>query len=105
MLEEYMKPHKALIARYGGEEFVAVIKNKSHEEIMDSLELLHKSIAEHEFNLNGSSIYTSVSVGVSSYPALSKKPYDLLTRADRAMYYSKEHGRNRITIDDEKLYE
>ena len=105
MLEEYMKPHKALIARYGGEEFVAVIKNKSYKEIMDSLELLHKSIAEHEFILNGSSIYTSVSVGVSSYPALSKKPYDLLTRADRAMYYSKEHGRNRITIDDEKLFE
>lgn len=105
LLEEHMKEHKALIARYGGEEFVAVIKNKSYDQIKDSLERLHKSIADYEFDCNGKKIHTSVSVGVSGYPLTCDNPYELLTRADRAMYYSKEHGRARITVDNEKLYE
>lgn len=104
LLGEVMGEHKALIARYGGEEFVAVVKNKTYLDIQDSIEKLHKTIADYEFDLHGEKIHTSVSIGVSTYPNTCDKPYELLTRADRAMYYSKEHGRNRITIDDIKLY-
>lgn len=105
LFEEHMKEHKALIARYGGEEFVAVIKDKSYNQIKESLEKLHKSIADYEFEFKGKKIHTSVSVGVSAYPDICDNPYDLLTKADRAMYYSKEHGRARITVDDKELFE
>ena len=105
LLGEYMGEHKALIARYGGEEFVAVVKNKTYSEIQESVEGLHKAIADYEFDFKGQKIHTSVSIGVSECPGTCNKPYELLTRADRAMYYSKEHGRARITVDSDKLYE
>lgn len=105
LLSEIMGEHKALIARYGGEEFVAVVKNKTYLQIQDSVEKLHKAIAEYEFDFKDKKIHTSVSIGVSTYPDTCNKPYELLTRADRAMYYSKEHGRARITVDNENLYE
>ena len=49
-------------------------------------------------------LYTSrASVGVASYPQTCANPGELLTRADWAMYHSKKNGRDRITIDSEKI--
>ena len=39
------------------------------------------------------------SMGIASYPETCSDINDVLDRSDKAMYYSKEHGRGRITID------
>ena len=40
----------------------------------------------------------TVSIGLTSYRA-GDRPEDLLHRADGALYASKDHGRNRFSVD------
>jgi diguanylate cyclase (GGDEF)-like protein len=48
-------------------------------------------------------VFVQISVGVAAYPETADDPNLLLNRADVAMYYSKQHGRNRVTVDSEKV--
>lgn len=83
------------IARYGGEEFIILLRCRASE----ALEWAEKIRAEVE-----KSISLTVSIGVSSViPSLSGSPRGadrLISRADEALYLSKEGGRNRVTYLD-----
>ena len=60
-------------------------------------------IRSEEVVYEGKHISVRASVGVASYPQTCANPGELLTRADWAMYHSKKNGRDRITIDSEKI--
>jgi diguanylate cyclase (GGDEF)-like protein len=40
----------------------------------------------------------TVSIGISSFPNHAKETTSLISAADKALYRSKESGRNRITV-------
>ncbi len=101
------REYDGLAVRYGGEEFVLVLPNKSSAEAEKIVRQLHKNIKESMLLYEGKEhveeVYIDISIGVSSYPEIAKNSQKLLTRADNAMYYSKKHGRGRVTIDSSDL--
>ena len=81
-----------LLFRYGGEEFAAVLSDTSLEAALTVLERFRETVAHHKFaQLN----QVTVTIGVTqiSHGLEAEK---LVERADRAMYYGKNHGRNQV---------
>lgn len=95
--------HGGITARYGGEEFVIVFPDKGVEECYKIVEGLRQKIRDTKLEYNGVYVGVRVSVGLTSYPETSATPYELLNNADWAMYYSKQSGRDRVTIDSEEV--
>jgi diguanylate cyclase (GGDEF)-like protein len=85
-------------ARYGGEEFVLVLLNAKAEIGSEVAERLRATVQTHIFNYNGIIIPVTISVGVAERSVQDKSWDDLFSRADRALYQSKQSGRNRVTM-------
>lgn len=82
-----------LIGRLGGEEFAVMLEKDSEKELIaETTGLLHDA-AEHIFQYSGKEFHVTISAG-----AARKQPEELLEtmmqRADRALYQSKNSGRN-----------
>lgn len=78
--------------RYGGEEFVAVLSETDLDTALVVLERFRATISQHNFaQLN----QVTVTIGVSEIlPRLQSEK--LIERADKALYYGKDHGRNQV---------
>jgi len=78
------------IYRFGGEEFIVTLDRASPDAAEAAFERLRKTVETHHFPQVGQ---VTVSLGYTTV-----KPDDLpagaIERADAALYYSKEHGRN-----------
>lgn len=92
-----------IAARYGGEEFVIIFPNKGLEEAYPAVEKLHREVKKLDIMHHGKKVTVNVSVGFTSFPKTCKDPRELLNRADWSMYYSKQHGRDQITIDSDEI--
>ena len=101
------RKHNGLPVRYGGEEFLLVLPNKTIEQAHEIVQKLHESIKEstllYQDKEGDIEVHIDISIGISSYPEIAQNSQKLLTRADNAMYYSKKHGRGRITIDSKDI--
>lgn len=99
-----MKDIGGSVYRYGGEEFVCIKMGTDLKSFTSVIERLHEKIKSTELITDkGEKTGINVSIGISSYPETVKDLNLVLSKADKAMYYSKEHGRGRITIDREEL--
>jgi diguanylate cyclase (GGDEF)-like protein len=103
--EEIAKDNGGEVGRYGGEEFVILFPDKGVTEVYPIIDELRNRIKETELLHNAESIYVTISVGITSYPETCKNPSELLNRADWAMYYSKQNGRDCITVDKDDIRE
>jgi diguanylate cyclase (GGDEF)-like protein len=95
--------HDGLVGRFGGEEFVIVLPNKNIDQALEISKTVHEAIRNEVLYHNEDEIRINVSIGVTSYPEICQNPSELLDRADLAMYYSKQNGRGRITVDYDNL--
>ena len=88
-----------IVCRIGGEEFVAICRRAKVEDAIAIGEKLRRTIEDFSFNVNMERIPVTVSIGVATLPNEFGKnsAEDFFQCADTALYYSKEHGRNRIT--------
>ncbi|MEA2046975.1 MAG: EAL domain-containing protein [Campylobacterota bacterium] len=91
------------LARFGGDEFVMLIDNLSHT--MTLTHILGKLMESLQtpIRINGHTLFTTVSIGVSIYPHDSLKANDLLKNADIAMYKAKSLGRNNYQFYTEDM--
>ena len=80
-----------------------IFPNKGLEEAYPAVEELHHRVKELGIEHHGKKVKVNVSVGFTSFPKTCKDPRELLNRADWSMYYSKQHGRNQITIDSDEI--
>jgi diguanylate cyclase (GGDEF)-like protein len=87
-----------IVARYGGEEFTVICPEKSCDEIIIPAERLRRNVEEAQFFINGERVPITISLGISTFPADATEKKMLIERADQALYYAKEHGRNRICL-------
>lgn len=78
--------------RFGGEEFVVILNADDVQLAAAGFERLRRSVEEHEFPQVGQ---VTCSIGFTAVSSLDV-PTDALGRADEALYYAKEHGRNRV---------
>lgn len=85
-----------ICCRYGGEEFVILLPDTP----LDEAELVAERLrtAVESAKLTGAGMSLTVSVGVSAYPMHGEWPDELVTRADQALYWAKESGRNRTSV-------
>jgi len=100
-LEEALR-QTDILARFGGEEFVILLPHtpetegfKLAEKLQTTVELtpLH-SIPE---------LSVTISIGVASLLTDGDNAYSLLERADKAMYWAKREGRNRVVRYSDKV--
>lgn len=84
-------------ARYGGEEFVIILQATTLKTAQDVAERIRHTIETHAFIFNGKTIPVTVSIGVAERKTDEtwENTYD---RADKALYQSKQTGRNRVTL-------
>jgi diguanylate cyclase (GGDEF)-like protein len=88
---------RELVCRYGGEEFCMLLTKTDAEAGVALASRLCRSIAAEGF----APVPVSASFGVSSLASEVSRFQDLLNQADRALYASKENGRNRVTHYDQ----
>ncbi len=81
-----------IAARYGGEEIIILLPNTGEEEGINVAEKLRKKV--ENARLLGLHNPLTISVGVSTYPNHSTWTKDLIEKADQALYYAKENGKN-----------
>lgn len=87
------------IARWGGEEFVIVTRENEPDKLLAYAEKLRETVASTPtFEENSSTpIFVTISVGITQ--SSIKESFDVaLERADKALYRSKENGRNCCTV-------
>ena len=87
-----------VFARYGGEEFVILLPETDLEQARQMAERMRKGCAETPLDVGSATVNLTVSFGVSSLGNETLPLDELLLRADKALYASKEAGRNRVTV-------
>lgn len=96
-----------IACRYGGEEFSVILPETTLEQAIEVAERLRKKVEEYDYpgpNVS-EKLKVHVSLGVASYPLHAQTEVDLVKAADAALYYSKEHGRNRVSVAGDVLKE
>lgn len=85
-------------ARYGGEEFAVILPETDTEGAYRIAERIRLEISKKEFEHNDKKVNVTASIGIASYPLHASAKLDLISRADLALYKSKENGRNKVSI-------
>ncbi len=88
-------------ARYGGEEFAVILPAVDVKGALVVADRLRKKVEGFHFpSANGGApLHVTISVGVTEFdPESAYAPSEIIREADRALYQSKENGRNRVTV-------
>lgn len=96
-LQRAMRRPGETIARYGGEEFVAILPDTNDAQAARSAQWIKEKMAALALPHPSSPTaqFVTVSIGVcSGVPGPETMPDNFLKIADKALYASKEHGRN-----------
>lgn len=92
LLENY-KAGKILPSRYGGEEFIVLLPQADQVEASRIGKEIRKSVEETAWS---EVERLTISVGLSTFQDMDDE-ISILKKADQALYYSKQNGRNRVT--------
>ncbi|GIU49958.1 diguanylate cyclase [Shewanella sp. KT0246] len=84
--------------RYGGEEFAVVLTNTNADESKYFTERLRKKIEASQVVYKNQIIKVTISIGVNALTEDVKTSSSWLSGADKALYLSKENGRNQTSI-------
>lgn len=83
--------HHDVLFRFGGEEFVVLLTDTDETDARAALERFRGRVAQHLFPQVG---HVTVSVGYAR-ACLTDYPETVIDRADKALYFAKQNGRNR----------
>ena len=81
------------VARLGGDEFVVLIPDIKDNDDLARVSTKILNALMPPCRIEGLSVVTSPSIGISIYPDDCKDIHDLLKHADTAMYRVKQNGR------------
>ena len=89
-----------LVARFGGEEFFVAMPDVDQKAASHAAERIRAAIESAPFVLPGRSepVHVTVSVGAAIATSADIDAEAIIKRADRALYESKEAGRNRVSF-------
>jgi len=86
-----------LASRYGGEEFAIVLENSPVVGGLRMAERMRREVENLVFKHETGEVRVSMSFGIASFPLDGEQQEVIISRADKALYHSKESGRNRST--------
>ena len=103
IIQQSFRSHDG-VYRYGGEEFAIILHNLSSIDIMGVLEQFAHKVRQTKFPTVR---HITISAGYTCLD-LSSSPDEAIDRADGALYYSKDNGRDQIScyetlISEQKL--
>src|SRR5262245_51641437 len=86
--------------RYGGEEFAIILPDTGRDGAMILAERIrHRAKRMSSFALKSLEENISLSGGIATHPKDAMSADELLRKADQALYWAKENGRDRIGCD------
>lgn len=88
------KRESDVLGRWGGEEFLIIVPYANKSSIVEFANFLKEKIESHDFDVVHN---ITASLGVSLYKE-NKTVDDVILRADKALYISKNSGRNMVTF-------
>lgn len=95
---------QGLAFRYGGEEMVVILENMNSFKAYAVAEEIRKSILSSKYIKRiYSNFPVTISIGISSYPTDDENIDSVIEKADKAMYYAKQIGRNSTKIYNEEV--
>jgi len=86
-----------MVFRYGGEEFLVVLRSCSLEQGQKIMERFREKVQEYIYPQIG---HKTISIGITAITR-GDLPTTILDHADKALYYSKQHGRNQCNVYEE----
>ena len=87
-----------MLARFGGDEFVALLPETDCSEALQVAEIMRHKIADSSMLYENNPINIKVSVGIACFPRHGQELSQIMKMADKALYRSKNQGKNRTTI-------
>lgn len=84
------------IARYGGEEFALILPRADSEGVLRKAEAIREKMERESFTIGFESVKITVSIGIAHFPRDASTASTVVKKADRALYWAKENGRNRV---------
>lgn len=86
-----------ILSRFGGDEFCIFVKNIPLETLLSKLNWTLEKL-RHTYREGENEVLVTTSIGVALIPEHGKLVADLLAKADKALYDSKQSGKNRYTF-------
>ncbi len=87
------------IGRYGGEEFLVLLRDIGIHEAYKIAESMRRAVERMKVYLDeASTVGFTISMGLSTLKKDTKDIWELIDKADQALYISKENGRNLVNI-------
>ncbi len=90
-----------VLARHGGDEFIALLPETNCEQAREMGERARVAVANASLSIQHERVSCTVSIGIASFPEDGENAQALLDKADNALYQSKFHGGNRVTLSSE----
>ncbi len=87
-----------LLGRLGGEEFAAVLVDTSCDKAASVAERIRLNFAQAAKEVDGYPVDATLSIGIAYCEDAALDVQELLAQSDQALYFAKEHGRNRVEI-------
>ncbi|QYO63923.1 GGDEF domain-containing protein [Leptolyngbya sp. 7M] len=83
--------------RYGGEEFVIILTDTPLDQAIEVSERLRRAMRSAPFVTKAGALEISASFGIAQQdPSCDHSAWDVLQRADKALYEAKRQGRDRV---------
>jgi len=89
-----------VVSRYGGEEFAVILPETDAASARVVAERILHAVHDAYFSVSEDHppVHITVSIGVATCPQDAESTNDLIELADKALYYSKETGKNKISV-------
>ena len=97
ILKQYLRSSD-LVARFGGEEFCVLLDNISLDDTQKVLEKIRAAFEENVLEIDTVKLKYTVSIGAVF--GLNENIEELIKIADEKLYFSKNNGRNQVTLED-----
>lgn len=91
------------IGRLGGEEFGIMLNRTNAIQAYDVAERIREAVASYSCHIDGHIIVPTVSIGIAELTDHVSSVRELMVNADKAMYFSKQTGRNQVTVYHDNL--
>lgn len=84
-------------ARYGGDEFAVILPNTNKTGSIAAAEKVRSRLKRVSLRSDSREIPVTFSMGIATYPQCAASKEMLIEKSDRALYESKNQGKNKIT--------
>lgn len=88
-----------ILARTGGEEFMIILNNTDIQGASNLSEKIRNFFSENNFKNKKLDIPVTISIGISQIKDIDENLDTIIARADKALYKSKELGRNQVNVN------